>query len=89
MATLTNYISSYGSEYSNPSSTPLHYPESNYPDSYSAINQLIAPQLEQQWIIHTATVPNTPTPNASMTSHDGHRHNPNPIKETIVSTTTA
>ena len=51
------YLCGYEGEDSTPNSTPHQYPESNCPDSYNAIYQLIASQLEIRLIISTATVP--------------------------------
>ena len=79
MATELIYFSSDESEYSTPNSTPDHYTESHFGDSYNAVSQLIASQLEQRSIIGAATVPYPLTPNASMTSGNDEQHNPTPI----------
>ena len=73
------YLSTDESEYSTPNSTPDHYLESKYPDSYETINQLIGSQFKQTSIIGTATVPLAPTRNACVASDDDDQHNRTPI----------
>ena len=74
IATETIFLFSDESEYSTHNSTLDHYLESKYPDSYNALNQLGASQLEQKSIIRTATVPYPPTPIASLISDDNEQH---------------
>ena len=79
MSTEPIYLSTDKSEYSTPNSTPDHYLESKFPDSYEAINQLLGSQFEQTSIIGTATVPGAPTRIACLTSDDDDQHNLTPI----------
>ena len=79
IATEPIFLSIDKNEYSNTNSTPGHYPESNYLDSYNAINQLMASQLEKITITSTANVLCPPTPNASTTSDEDEHHNSTPI----------
>ena len=76
MATEPIYLSSDGSEYSTPNTTPDHPLECIYPDS---INQLIASQLEQRSNMGAETIIYPPTPNTSTISYDEDPMNPTPI----------
>ena len=76
MATEPKNLSSDGSEYSTPNTTPDHHNESIYPDS---TNQLRASQLEQKLNMDTAIVFYPPTRKSSMISDDEEHQNFTPI----------
>ena len=76
LATEPIYLSSDGSEYSTPNTTPDHQLECIHPDS---INQLIASELEQRSNMGAETIVYPPTPNTSIISADDDPMNPTPI----------